>query len=559
MSTPSTVAATPCSSSAAPVLPRQASVLSPGSLFGTPLEGKVVTAVELESGTVEHLVRAYVAQRTPDRTNLMVKNNHGGDSHCDSDCSDSEDECESDSCELLEIGTDAGGSAAGAKISRARMILGLGLFTFDLAAAERGTCRSSADSERCTMYLLNEALGAPVGSSCGAVRLERSLLIAEGADRADEIQHLVHTLVTRAESAKPNTFKMFNWNAEHGYWRYQATVPARALDTIALPDGVKENVLDDAVSFLGAETRKFYYRHGIPYRRSYLFHGPPGTGKTSVVQAMAGYLKRSLCVLQPSHPKLTDEGLMKAVQDLPSNALVVLEDVDAIFDDTRGNKAARGSGRGGTNAHHCVSFSGLLNALDGAGSSKSTLFVLTTNHRERLDPALIRPGRVDVHAHFAHAGKPQIETMFRSFYPAESAAPHADSFAMALVERFGDSGGISCAALQALFVAMRRESSAEVAQRAVERMEQLMESRGDLDSAATAKEHRSKDKTKEEPKKKKKTQSGGTSDDEEEPDSPSGDEDGDDCEDHDDASACKGGKKTRKPTEGRRDVHVHIH
>ena len=63
-----------------------------------------------------------------------------------------------------------------------------------------------------------------------------------------------------------------------------------------------------------------------------------------------------------------------------------------------------------------LTFSGLLNALDGVAASEERLLFMTTNHVDRLDPALIRPGRVDVKEYIGWASPSQIETMFSRFY-----------------------------------------------------------------------------------------------------------------------------------------------
>ncbi|KAJ1465255.1 hypothetical protein T484DRAFT_1648427, partial [Baffinella frigidus] len=70
---------------------------------------------------------------------------------------------------------------------------------------------------------------------------------------------------------------------------------------------------------------RFYTSHGIPYKRAYLFHGVPGAGKTSFLQALAGKYRRNLCILQPTDPKFTDEKLQTAVQDAPNRSIIVLE------------------------------------------------------------------------------------------------------------------------------------------------------------------------------------------------------------------------------------------
>ena len=139
------------------------------------------------------------------------------------------------------------------------------------------------------------------------------------------------------------------------------------MDSVVLPSRQKQAIVEDLDSFLSKDTFHFYTNHGIPYKRSYLFFGVPGAGKTSLLTAIAGKYRRNLCIMQPTHPKMTDDSLSEAIKEAPSRSIIVLEDVDALFE-----------GRESKNSKTNVSFSGLLNALDGIGNPDGQIFVLTT-------------------------------------------------------------------------------------------------------------------------------------------------------------------------------------
>lgn len=70
---------------------------------------------------------------------------------------------------------------------------------------------------------------------------------------------------------------------------------------------------------------------GIPYRRGYLLHGPPGSGKTSFIQALAGKLSYNICVLNLSQRGLMDDKLTHLLMNTPERSIILLEDVDAAF------------------------------------------------------------------------------------------------------------------------------------------------------------------------------------------------------------------------------------
>lgn len=181
----------------------------------------------------------------------------------------------------------------------------------------------------------------------------------------------------------------------------------RPLESVILDKGVKEKIVDDVQDFLSSS--KWYYERGIPYRRGYLLFGPPGTGKSSFIQALAGHLNYDIAMLNLSERGLTDDRLNHLLTVIPQRTLVLLEDVDAAFSNRRQVEA---DGYQGAN----VTFSGLLNALDGVGSAEERVIFLTTNHVDRLDEALVRPGRVDMTVRLAEATTYQIEQLWERFY-----------------------------------------------------------------------------------------------------------------------------------------------
>eukprot|EP01100_Stratorugosa_tubuloviscum_P014119 TRINITY_DN737_c7_g1_i1.p1 TRINITY_DN737_c7_g1~~TRINITY_DN737_c7_g1_i1.p1 ORF type:complete len:217 (-),score=74.57 TRINITY_DN737_c7_g1_i1:69-719(-) len=160
--------------------------------------------------------------------------------------------------------------------------------------------------------------------------------------------------------------------------------------------------------------KNFYIIHnGIPYRRGYLFHGPPGTGKTSFIQALASEFEYNICVLNLSERGLTDDRLNYLLTIAPRRSFILLEDIDAVMP----TRPKPGQPIPDSYQLMSVTFSGLLNALDGVASSEERILFMTTNHVERLDPALIRPGRVDLKVKIDLATPYQLSEMFVKFFP----------------------------------------------------------------------------------------------------------------------------------------------
>ncbi|KAL9596139.1 MAG: hypothetical protein Q9219_006000 [cf. Caloplaca sp. 3 TL-2023] len=182
----------------------------------------------------------------------------------------------------------------------------------------------------------------------------------------------------------------------------------RPLESVVLDEGVKEKIVADLKDFLHSE--RWYDDRGIPYRRGYLLHGPPGSGKSSFIQALAGDLDYNIAIMNLSERGLTDDRLNYLLTIIPKRTLVVLEDVDAAFSNRRAQSDA--DGYHGAN----VTFSGLLNALDGVASAEERVIFFTTNHVERLDSALVRPGRVDMTVRLGEATRYQAGQLWDRFY-----------------------------------------------------------------------------------------------------------------------------------------------
>lgn len=174
----------------------------------------------------------------------------------------------------------------------------------------------------------------------------------------------------------------------------------RTWDTLAL-SAEADALLGDARHFYDA--REWYQERGIPWRRGYLLHGQPGTGKSSLVHALATELDRDIYLLSLSG--LGDSGLQHLMCTMPAGAVVVIEDID-IAQPSRGGKTPDNGDSGNDDAASLetgITLGGLLNALDGILATEGRLLVCTTNHRDRLDPALTRAGRCDLHVEMPKA------------------------------------------------------------------------------------------------------------------------------------------------------------
>ncbi|KAG0228527.1 hypothetical protein BGW41_003387 [Actinomortierella wolfii] len=221
---------------------------------------------------------------------------------------------------------------------------------------------------------------------------------------------LLKSIVQEAmeDSYKKNAGKtaIFTCQQYDNYWSNTGSRSPRAFHTVILAKGVKEALLEDIMTF--RKSADWYHERGIPYRRGYLLHGPPGTGKTSFIVALAGHLGLSVCILNLSSKGLNDQQLDQLMNHAPRNALILIEDVDAALLGKQPGEAQSGS--------NTVTLSGLLNALDGVTAHEGSILFMTTNHIRKLAPALIRPGRCDRKLLFDYADSDQVREMFLKFF-----------------------------------------------------------------------------------------------------------------------------------------------
>lgn len=193
------------------------------------------------------------------------------------------------------------------------------------------------------------------------------------------------------------------------YWRDPFKAAPRSMESLILPDGILESLIEDVGSFLS--NRAWYSGIGIPYRRGYLFEGIPGSGKSTTVAVIASHFRIPLYVLQPNSA-FSDGYLTRLLSDLPPRCVLLCEDIDAAF---KKRKETDDSTQVG--GQPAVTFSGFLNAIDGIAASEGRLLFLTSNYVDKLDSALIRPGRIDMRVNFTHATQSQIVRMHHRFFP----------------------------------------------------------------------------------------------------------------------------------------------
>lgn len=269
----------------------------------------------------------------------------------------------------------------------------------------------------------------------------------------DAVMAFLNAAQRHIERQVPNRFRTLTWDAQCEHWRRQGSLRRRPWESMIM-DGATEAVLvRELTEFFSEETQSWYEGHGIPYRRGFLFYGPPGTGKTSCISALASRFDCNVYKLNLVAKGLTDDSLQLAIASIKERALVVLEDADCLFDTHREK----------TDSNAVITFSGLLNAVDGLQTSQlGTIFIFTSNHRERLDTALRRKGRIDMELSFDVCTTKQTKRMFQRFYP-DATDEESEAF-VTNVRRAHSSTMPTPAELQEFFVRYRKTPSQRACQ-----------------------------------------------------------------------------------------------
>lgn len=198
--------------------------------------------------------------------------------------------------------------------------------------------------------------------------------------------------VAKEESRAIKLYSNFrNWGSDGMNLEHPMT-----FDTLAMDEEIKSSLIDDLSSFV--KGKEYYDRIGKAWKRGYLLYGPPGTGKSSLIAAMANHLNYDIYDLDLTEVR-SNSNLRSLLLGMSGRSILVIEDIDC------GMKLEnREKGEEKENKHNRVTLSGLLNFLDGIWSccGEERIIVVTTNHIDKLDAALLRPGRMDMHIHMSY-------------------------------------------------------------------------------------------------------------------------------------------------------------
>lgn len=202
-------------------------------------------------------------------------------------------------------------------------------------------------------------------------------------------------------------------------WQPMTKANRRSIKSVIWDKGILENLLEDIKRFMASKDE--YIHKGIPYRRGYLLYGEPGNGKTSGVLAIASELNLDVKYLPLSMKNLGDLNIKNLMSQANHKDIILIEDVDSVFEQRNKEISVK---------ENTLTFAGFLNSIDGILGANGRILIMTTNYIEKLDSALIRPGRIDMQVKIGNATHDQIARIFLHFYPDEVqlSKKFADSF-----------------------------------------------------------------------------------------------------------------------------------
>lgn len=211
--------------------------------------------------------------------------------------------------------------------------------------------------------------------------------------------------VESIKNHKKNTKESICYYWDQWNWDILYKSVKRNWDSIYYSDKFINNVSKQIDNFFSEKTRSLYSRLGITYKKSFLFEGPPGTGKTSLIFGIAAKYDLNIACLQITNDMKT-HNLILAMRKIPEKSILVIEDIDTVF-----NKREK--------ADICmnINFSTLLNIIDGILKPQDNILIIfTSNFKNNLDGALKRPGRIDEIVTFEYANREQVYKMYKNYF-----------------------------------------------------------------------------------------------------------------------------------------------
>ena len=239
--------------------------------------------------------------------------------------------------------------------------------------------------------------GEPVGTE-SLVKIYNGMIVGcETMELWEKFNNEIAEFIEQFNKKDKNKLNIFIISDKWGEWVKYSKIPSRQLSTIYTDEKVKQSLKQDIDKFITEE--KEYDNFGIPYKRTYMLTGIPGSGKTSLIKALCCEFEKNLCILS-INKDFDNSTMLSAFRNMKDNSFLLIEDIDCLFE-KREHKDTP-----------LITFSSFINLLDGVLYKHGLICFITTNHPEKLDPAILRSGRIDLLVKMDYPLKEDIKRLF---------------------------------------------------------------------------------------------------------------------------------------------------
>lgn len=283
-------------------------------------------------------------------------------------------------------------------VSDIGIMLGYGEFTYNM-------------DENTKIIIKHQQIGDPVGTASNVEIYDTLVLSCETFEIWEKLLVEINTFLSKFDKSEINKLNIYVAD-KYGEWYKYSKIPSRLLSTIYLDDSIKQKLKNDITNFISNETE--YATFGIPYKRTYMITGVPGSGKTSIIKALCNEFNKNLCILSVNKD-FDNSTILSAFRNMRENSFLLIEDIDCLFE-KREHKDSP-----------LITFSSFLNVLDGVLYKHGLICFITTNHPELLDQAILRSGRMDLIFKIDYPSKTDIKRLFNDLNTKNTAQSLIDT------------------------------------------------------------------------------------------------------------------------------------
>jgi|LakMenE09Jun09ns_1017247.scaffolds.fasta_scaffold00598_2 hypothetical protein len=233
----------------------------------------------------------------------------------------------------------------------------------------------------------------------GLEYFQRLFIYHDDIKKIQEFLNNVFRYITEIDEQGKVKFYVSKCSSYGSTWEQFNTVDVQTLDNIFIDNKLKKSIVTYLDNFMVSKEK--YSKFGRNHKTNLLMSGIPGSGKTSLCKALAKKYGYSIYIMNFTKT-MTDSYLIDLTSDVKDNSIILYEDIDSYFTERTGHDVN-------------ISFSCLINILDGTLSKGSGIInIITTNFPDKLDAALLRPGRIDKIIHFDYPKKEEIKKAFHA-------------------------------------------------------------------------------------------------------------------------------------------------